>query len=86
MSVEKVNNDSNISIFTKDDVTVYKEEDVLITCRGKPLLIGIRNERGRYRIPLDQRRKGQWRPRKLTKAEGLKLSQANSVYDLPSTE
>ena len=86
MSVGKVNDDGNISIFTKDNVTVYKEEDVLITCKGKPLLIGIRDEGGRYRIPLDQRRRGQWRPRLPTKTESLKLSQANSVYDLPSTE
>ena len=86
MSVGKVNDDGNVSIFTKDDVTVYKEEDVLITCKGKPILIGIRDERGRYRIPLDQRRKGRWRPRIPTQAESIKLAQANSVYDLPSTE
>ena len=86
MSVGKVNDNGNISIFTKDDVTVYKEEDVFITCKGKPILIGIRNKGGRYRIPLDQRQKGQWRPRIPTKTEGLKQSQANSFYDLPYTE
>ena len=77
-----MNNDGNISIFTKDDVTFYKEEDVLITCKGKPILIGICNKGGRYRIPLDQRGKEQWCPRILTKTKSLKLSQANSVYDL----
>ena len=41
MSVRKVNDDGNISIFTPDGVTVYKEEDVLITCKGKPILVGV---------------------------------------------
>ena len=86
MSVGKVNDNGNISIFTQDDVTVYKEEDVLITCRGKPILVGVRDDKGQYRIPLDQRQQGQWRPRIPTKIESLKLSQANSVYNLPSIE
>ena len=46
LSVGKINDDGNISIFTKDDVTVHKEEDVLITCKGKPILVGVRNEGG----------------------------------------
>jgi hypothetical protein len=41
-------------VFTKDGVTVYKEEDVLITCKGEPILIGVRDMHGRYRIPLVQ--------------------------------
>ena len=86
MSVGKVNKNGNISIFTKDNITVYKEVDVLITCKGKPILVGIHDENEWYRIPLDQRQKGQWRPRIPTKTESLKLSQANSVYNLPSTE
>merc|ERR1712194_444031 len=56
-----------------------------ITCKDAPILIRVRDEQGRYRIPLVQRR-GQWRPRKPSKAARLKLEQANSVYDLPSTE
>ena len=43
MSVGKTADDGNVSIFTKKDVKLYKEEDVLITCRGKPILIGIRD-------------------------------------------
>jgi hypothetical protein len=74
-----------VSIFTKEGVSVYKEEDVLITCRGTPILIGKRDERGRYQIPLMQTR-GQWQPRKPTKRARQHLQQANSVYDLPSTE
>ena len=46
MSVGKVNDDGNISICTKDDVTVYKEEDVLITCKGQPILVGVRDDQG----------------------------------------
>ena len=34
-------NDGTISVFKKDGVTVYKEEDVLITCKGEPILIGV---------------------------------------------
>ncbi len=48
MSVGKTANDGTISIFTKDGVTVHKEMDVLITCKGEPILIGVRNEQGGY--------------------------------------
>jgi hypothetical protein len=40
MSVGKTADDGNIYIFTKEGVSVYKEEDVLITCKGKAILIG----------------------------------------------
>ena len=85
MSVGKTADDGTISIFTRDGVTVHKEEDVLITCRGEPILIGVRDEFGRYRIPLMQQR-GQWTPRIPSKKAKQVLRQANSVYDLPSTE
>ena len=39
MSVGKTAEDGNVSIFTKDGVTVYKEEDVLITCQRNPILV-----------------------------------------------
>ncbi len=41
MSVGKTSNNGTISVFTKTGVTVFKEEDVLITCKGKPILIGM---------------------------------------------
>ena len=85
MSVGKTADDGNISIFTKEGVSVYKEEDVLITCQGEAILIGKRDERGRYRIPLVQNR-GNWQPKQPTKRSKKYLQQANSVYDLPSTE
>ena len=85
MSVGKTADDGTVSIFTKDGVTVHKEEDVLITCQGQPILIGVRDKRGRYRIPLVQQR-GNWQPRKPSKKASKFLRQANSVYDLPSTE
>ena len=85
MSVGCTADAGTISIFTKDDVTVYKEEDVLITCKGAPILIGARDSRGRYRIPLQQYRNN-WQPRRPSKKARRALRQANSVYDLPSTE
>eukprot|EP00956_Cyclotella_meneghiniana_P024798 scaffold50421_cov81-Cyclotella_meneghiniana.AAC.3 len=85
MSVGKTADDGTISIFTKDGVTVHKEQDVLITCKGMPILIGVRDEHGRYRIPLMQQ-KGQWQPRRPRARINAALQKANSVYDLPSIE
>ena len=59
MSVGKTADNGNVYIFTREGVTVYKEENVLITCQRKPTLIGKRYERGKYRIPLTQAH-GQW--------------------------
>jgi hypothetical protein len=44
MSIGQTADDSTISIFTKNGVTVHKETDVLIPCKGKPILIGVRDE------------------------------------------
>ena len=85
MSVGKTADDGTISVFTKDGVNVFKEDDVLITCKGEPILIGVRDSHGRYRIPLMQRR-GHWQPRRPSKKARKALRHANSVYDLPSTE
>ena len=85
MSVGKTSDDGTISIFTKDGVTVHKEQDVLITYKGKPILIGIHDSKGRYCIPLMQQR-GHWQPRRPSKKARQTLRQANSVYDLPSIE
>eukprot|EP00956_Cyclotella_meneghiniana_P004234 scaffold5184_cov39-Cyclotella_meneghiniana.AAC.3 len=46
---------------------------------------GVRDEYGRYRIPLIQQR-GQWQPRTSNKRTRQALEKANSVYDLPSIE
>ena len=85
MSVGKTSDDGNVSIFTDKKVQVYKEADILITCRGKPIFIGKRDECGCYRIPLMQTQ-GQWQPRKPIKKSKKFLQEANSVYDLPTTE
>jgi hypothetical protein len=85
MSISKTANNGTISIFTKNSVTVHKETDILITCKGEPILIGIRNERGHYRIPLIQGR-GQWQPWQPSKQARKCLRQANSIYDLPSKD
>jgi hypothetical protein len=58
MSVDTTSNNGTISVFTKTGVTDFKEEDVLITCKSKPI-IGVRDERGQYQIPLIQQQ-GQW--------------------------
>jgi hypothetical protein len=78
MSVGKTADDGTVSVFTKEGVNVFKEEDVLITCKGEPILIGVRDSHGRYQIPLVQQR-GQWQPRRPSKQARKTLRQANSV-------
>ena len=85
MSIWKTSNDGTISIFTETGVTYHKETDVLIRCNGAPILIGVWDEYGRYRIPLIQKR-GKWQPRPLSKKARHSLLKTNSVYNLPSTE
>jgi hypothetical protein len=42
MSVGKTSDDGMVSVFMKEGVNVFKEEDVLITRKGEPILmIGI---------------------------------------------
>ena len=48
MCVGKVNNNGNVSISIKDDVKVYAKEDVLITCRGTPIMVCVRDANDRY--------------------------------------
>ena len=52
MSVDNTNVNINVSIFTKDDITVHMEEDIIITCKGVPILIGEWDKRGCYCVPL----------------------------------
>ena len=85
MSVGKTADDVNVYIFTNEGATIYKEEYVLITCKRKPILIGKRDERGRYHIPLTQAHR-QWQPLNPTKKAKEDFQQANIVYDLQSTE
>ena len=61
MSVGKISDAGTVSIFTSDGVTVHNDQDVLITCKGEPILIGVCDEHGRYHIPLHQQQ-GQWQP------------------------
>jgi hypothetical protein len=81
----KTANKGTVSVFTKDGVNVFKEEDVLITCKGETILIGVRDGHGQYRIPLMQQW-GQWQPRRPSKQARKALQLANSAYDLPSTK
>ena len=48
-------------------------------------MIGKQDEQGRYQILLVQQH-GQWQPHTPTKQAKKALGQANSIYDLPSTE
>jgi hypothetical protein len=54
MSVGKTADDETISIFTKDGVRTHNNQHVLITYKGEPLLVEIRDQHGRYCIPLLQ--------------------------------
>jgi hypothetical protein len=85
MSVGKTANKGTVSVFTKDGVNVFKEEDTLITCKGKPIFIRVRDGHGRYRILLMQQQ-GQWQLRRPSKQARKALRKANSVYDLPLTK
>ena len=54
MSIDKASDDGNVSIFTNNRVSVCKQKDVLVTCKGKAIPIDKRDERDRYQIPLMQ--------------------------------
>jgi hypothetical protein len=66
MSVGKTSEDCTVSVFMKEGVNVFKEEDVLITCTGVPILINIRDNQGRIQILLMQQW-GHWQPRRPSK-------------------
>ena len=85
ISVSALAGDNKVSIFTKDGVSVHNEEDVLIRVKKKPIMIGVRNSRGQYKVPLVNKR-GRMAPRTPSRQQQQRLIQANSVYDLPSTE
>jgi hypothetical protein len=48
MSMGKTSDDGMVLVFTKESVNVFKEEHVLITCKGEPILIGIQDNQGRH--------------------------------------
>jgi hypothetical protein len=48
MSADKTANNGTVSVFTKEGINVFKEEDVLITCKGEPIISGVRDSHGRY--------------------------------------
>ncbi len=85
MSMGKTSDDSMVLVFTKESGNIFWEEDVLITCKGEPILIGNQDNQGQYQIPLMQQQ-GHWQPRCPSKQTWKALRHANSVYDLPSTK
>ncbi len=48
MSMGKTLDKGTVSVFAKEGTNVFKEEDILITCKGKPILIGIQDNLGQY--------------------------------------
>jgi len=46
MSVGKTADNGTVLVFTKEGINVFKEADVLITCKGEPILIGVRDSHG----------------------------------------
>ncbi len=51
MSVGRVADQNEISMFTKDGVAVHHEKDVMIIGKGDLILLGVRGNKGQYRIP-----------------------------------
>jgi hypothetical protein len=47
-NTDKMADHGTVSIFMKKGITVDKEEDVLITCKGEPTLIDVQDGHGRY--------------------------------------
>jgi hypothetical protein len=85
MSMGKTLDDVTVLVFMKEGVNVFKEEDVLITCKGEQILIGIRDNQGQYQILLMLQR-GHCQTPHPSKQARKALRQANSVYNLPSTK
>jgi hypothetical protein len=46
MSMGKTADDGTVLVVTKEGVNVFKEEEVLKTCKGEPILIGIQDNQG----------------------------------------
>jgi hypothetical protein len=41
MSVGKTSDNCTVSVFMKESINIFREEDVLITCKGESVHIGI---------------------------------------------
>ncbi len=46
MSMGETSDEGTILVFMKESINIFKEEDVLITCKGEPILIGIQDNQG----------------------------------------
>jgi hypothetical protein len=46
MSMGQASDGGTVLVFTKEGINVFKEEDILMTCKGEPILIGIRDNQG----------------------------------------
>ena len=66
-------------------MTVHKDDNMMIMCKGKPIMVEARSMHTRYQIPLVQQ-KGTWKSHKLSKKAREYFQQTNNMYDLPPTE
>jgi hypothetical protein len=48
MSLGKTSDNGMVSVFTNKGINGFKEENVLITCKGEPILIDIQDNQGQY--------------------------------------
>jgi len=85
ISVGKTSDSGAISIFTNDGVPVHKENDDLITFKGKPILIGARDSKVRYHIPLVQQQ-GNWQPCTPTKMPSSYYAKLIACTTFPSLD
>jgi hypothetical protein len=78
MSVGKTSDDGTVLVFMKEGINVFKEEDILITCKAESILISIQDNQGQNRIHLMQQQ-GHWQPQRPSKQARKALQQANRV-------
>ena len=52
ISGSKVVDDGNTAILDQQGVRVFADKDVLILVQGKPIMIGTRDNMGRFKVPL----------------------------------
>lgn len=56
IGISKVVDNENTAIIDRQGVMVYKDEDILILVKDKPVMVGKRENHGWFKIPLVQYR------------------------------
>ena len=52
ISGNKVVDDGNMAILDGNKITMYADTNVFVLVKGKPILIGKQDKRGRFRVSL----------------------------------